>query len=182
MIRVPDGPASSRRCRLIQVVILPLNVNKSVAARSSHGIILSKVDCRVLSRRMEPTMLPRKVMIMSGRMRLSNSTLRALRYAPVEANVPGQSATVLVALALMEGTPEKSKAGKAINPPPPATEFTIPPAMAAKKRRMKWGKFTQHSIVLQFMMACLKEMEFCAYSHSSASWVRPELNAPHNGL
>jgi hypothetical protein len=39
---------------------------------------------------------------------------------------------------LMEGTPEKSSAGNAMNPPPPATEFTIPPPVAAKKSRMKF--------------------------------------------
>jgi len=39
-------------------------------------------------------------------------------------------------LALMEGIPVNSNAGKAIKPPPPATEFTAPPSSAAQKRRM----------------------------------------------
>src|SRR4249919_2789736 len=137
-----EGPPSEW-WRLIQEVTLPLKVKSNVAPSSSHGIILSKVACRVLSSSTEPTMLPRKVMMIRGRMRLSSDALSARRYAPVEASVPGHRATVPVALALMEGTPEKSKAGKAINPPPPATEFTVPPAAAARKRRMKWELTTQ---------------------------------------
>src|SRR3954451_12463789 len=35
-------------------------------------------------------------------------------------------------------TPVKSSAGNAMNPPPPATEFNNPPAMAAKSKRMVW--------------------------------------------
>src|SRR5438270_2996695 len=35
-------------------------------------------------------------------------------------------------------TPVKRSAGKAMNPPPPATEFNNPPAMAAKNKRMVW--------------------------------------------
>src|SRR3954467_11296025 len=35
-------------------------------------------------------------------------------------------------------TPVKSSAGNAINPPPPATEFSSPPAIAAKNKRMAW--------------------------------------------
>src|SRR6476646_5436217 len=136
MIRMAEGPPSEW-WRLIQEVTLLLKLNNNVAPRSSQGIILSKVACRVLSSRTEPTMLPRNVMTIRGKIRLSSSGPSALRYAPVEASVPGHRATVPVALALMEGTPEKSKAGKAINPPPPATEFTVPPAAAARKRRMK---------------------------------------------
>src|SRR3954454_4628251 len=35
-------------------------------------------------------------------------------------------------------TPVKSSAGNAMDPPPPATEFNNPPAMAAKNKRMVW--------------------------------------------
>ena len=44
----------------------------------------------------------------------------------MEANEPGQSATVLVALAAMAGTPSPNKAGKVRSVPPPAIEFTAP--------------------------------------------------------
>src|SRR6185312_13198825 len=132
-------------CRLTHDVTRLLKLKIRVATRRSQGISLSKVACPVLSRRIEPKTLPRKVIMISGRMRLSNSVLSARRYAPVEARVPGHKATVPVALALIDGTPVKSNAGKAKNPPPPATEFTIPPAMAAKKSRMEWCELTQHS-------------------------------------
>jgi hypothetical protein len=36
----------------------------------------------------------------------------------------------------MGGTPVNNKAGKAINPPPPATEFTAPPSIPAKNKKM----------------------------------------------
>src|SRR3954468_10357215 len=39
-------------------------------------------------------------------------------------------------------TPVKSNAGKAMNPPPPATEFSSPPAVAAKNKRMACGSVT----------------------------------------
>src|SRR5579864_7358234 len=138
-----EGPPSEW-WRLIHELTSPLKVNNNVAPRSSQRIILSKMACRLLSSSTEPTMLPRNVMMIRGRMRLNSSALSALRYAPVEASVPGHRATVPVALALMEGTPEKSSEGKAINPPPPATEFTIPPAMAARKSRMEWCELTQY--------------------------------------
>src|SRR5437588_10996069 len=47
---------------------------------------------------------------------------------------PGQSATVLVALAWMGGTPVNMSAGRVMNVPPPATELSMPPSTAAIKR------------------------------------------------
>src|SRR6266571_5460582 len=43
---------------------------------------------------------------------------------------PGQSATVLVALALMGRTPAKIRDGNVMKLPPPATELRVPPRMA----------------------------------------------------
>src|SRR5438874_13627423 len=43
----------------------------------------------------------------------------------------GHSATVFVALARIGPTPTNSSAGNVITLPPPAIEFTTPPAMAA---------------------------------------------------
>jgi hypothetical protein len=53
--------------------------------------------------------------------------------------VPGQRATVEVALAVMGGTPSATRAGKVISVPPPAMAFIIAPraaatATAARKR------------------------------------------------
>ena len=72
---------------------------------------------------------------MSGASDRSCFQLSALRYAPVEASVPGHNAMVLVGLAFTGGMPGNSRAGKAIKPPPPATEFIAPPATAAENRR-----------------------------------------------
>ncbi len=40
--------------------------------------------------------------------------------------VPGQMATVLVAFALMEGSPSQINVGKVSSVPPPATELMAP--------------------------------------------------------
>jgi glc operon protein GlcG len=47
--------------------------------------------------------------------------------------VPGHMATVLVALALMEGSPSQIKVGKVSSVPPPATELMAPATKAAAK-------------------------------------------------
>ena len=56
------------------------------------------------------------------------------------ATEPGHTATVLVALAGMGGTPVKMSAGKEKKLPPPATEFMAPARIAATKRRIAWEK------------------------------------------
>lgn len=53
---------------------------------------------------------------------------------------PVHSATVLVALAGMGGTPVNNSAGKPMKLPPPATAFSAPPRMAARKRKMARSK------------------------------------------
>ena len=47
--------------------------------------------------------------------------------------VPGQIATVLVALAVTEFSPSQISAGKEISVPPPATELMAPARNAAPK-------------------------------------------------
>src|SRR5258708_9909623 len=65
---------------------------------------------------------------------------RCLRYAPVLAVTPTQSATVLVAFAAMGAIPLNSRAGKAMKLPPPATALSAPPrAPATKRKRMVWS-------------------------------------------
>src|SRR5579883_3049415 len=51
---------------------------------------------------------------------------------------PGQSATVVVALALIGATPVMTRAGKTRKLPPPATEFMAPPANAAANSKAAW--------------------------------------------
>src|ERR1700688_1221071 len=47
--------------------------------------------------------------------------------------VPGQIATVLVALALIEGSPSQIKVGNVSSVPPPATELMVPAMKAEPK-------------------------------------------------
>jgi len=58
-----------------------------------------------------------------------------LRYARELADMPNHSATVCVALAAIAGTPVKSNAGNAINPPPP-DGIDCAGSIPAKKRKM----------------------------------------------
>src|SRR3954449_10408909 len=53
-------------------------------------------------------------------------------------------------------TPVKSNAGKAMNPPPPATEFNNPPNMAAKNRRMECGSVTLQCTCFAFASNALQ--------------------------
>jgi hypothetical protein len=52
--------------------------------------------------------------------------------------VPGHNATVLVALAVIGGTPSHMSAGNVSRVPPPAIELTAPPAAAAATMRARW--------------------------------------------
>src|SRR5688500_9188370 len=52
-------------------------------------------------------------------------------------NEPGHNATVLVALAESGGLPSQTIAGNVRSVPPPAIEFTAPPASAARNTRRK---------------------------------------------
>src|SRR6185436_188094 len=63
----------------------------------------------------------------------ARAPLSSPRYAHMLPKDPGHSATVLVALAEIGGTPSQMIAGKVISVPPPATEFTAPPMSAARK-------------------------------------------------
>src|ERR1700761_1282256 len=51
--------------------------------------------------------------------------------------VPGNSATVLVALAAIGGSPTRTMIGKETNEPPPATAFIVPAIRPARTRREK---------------------------------------------
>src|SRR5580704_4133941 len=51
---------------------------------------------------------------------------------------PGQSATVLVALACTGGIPRNKSAGKAMKLPPPANALRVPAIPAAKNKMTAW--------------------------------------------
>src|SRR5438309_1700694 len=94
----------------------------------------------------------------------SSLPLNALRYAPVDATVPGHKATVLVALALMDGMPVTSNAGKAMNPPPPATEFTAPPSTAAPKSKVISEGLTEYCNNQLLVRTRAQQSSFCSSS------------------
>src|SRR5215472_16186131 len=94
----------------------------------------TKVDCEVRSSRIAPRMPPIRLVTTSTSINTRFCFAISLRYALTLASEPGHSATVLVALASMAGTPEKSREGKVMKLPPPATELSAPPSIAAMKR------------------------------------------------
>src|SRR5579871_6763571 len=101
----------------------PLNfgpmLNSTVPAKSSHGTILRNVICGVCNNNHAPRMLPRKVTLIRGRTDWSNRQSMDLREAEVAASMPGQTATVFVALAVTGGIPVKRSVGKVMKLPPP---------------------------------------------------------------
>jgi hypothetical protein len=89
----------------------------------------------VCSRSHAPAIPPITLVTTSGTMTRRDRS-RCLRYAPVLAVTPTQSATVFVALAEMGATPVNIRAGKAMKLPPPATALSAPPRAPAKKRKI----------------------------------------------
>ena len=51
---------------------------------------------------------------------------------------PGQRATVLVAFAIMGGTPRLTRAGKTRSMPPPAMELAMPARTARAETKASW--------------------------------------------
>ena len=98
-----------------------------------------KVACGVCNSTTAPAQPPMMLMVISGTM-MRGDFGRRFQYEKTLATEPGQTATVLVALAGMGGTPVKMSAGKEKKLPPPATEFMAPASTAAVKRRIAWGK------------------------------------------
>src|ERR1700688_2071490 len=100
-------------------------------------------------------MPPATLTISKGQNGKSCDLRKSLRYAPALARTPGMSATVLEALAMIDGTPVNTSAGKVRNIPPPATELINPAASAAmmskKYEAMSTPNFqTYHYFALGF--------------------------------
>src|SRR6266566_6792638 len=118
------------------VVTGPLTANNTVANNNKYGNNFTKVDCDVCTSNSAPNTPPTRLVTPST---ITNTRLCfaiSNRYAHILATEPGHNATVLVAFALIGGTPVKIRAGKVINVPPPATELSIPPNIAATNRIM----------------------------------------------
>src|SRR6266702_1880487 len=112
----------------------PLNAKSTVATKSRYGKSLTKVDCDVLNKSSAPITPPIRLVPLSKRTMDRLCLASSLRYAHMLATDPGQRATVLVALALIGRTPVNMSEGSVIKLPPPATELSVPPSIAAIKR------------------------------------------------
>src|SRR5581483_6179813 len=114
-------------------------MNSSVAKRIRNGTSLSKTPGGVSLSSHAPASPPIRLGITISHSR--GATLRASRLYPhALPTVPGQMATVLVALAVTEFSPSQMSAGNEINVPPPATEFTAPARNAATNDTAACGK------------------------------------------
>ena len=81
---------------------------------------------------------------------------------------PGQSATVLVALAIVGATPVKSRAGTVKNVPPPATELLVLPIAVIRNKISKCKKVIR-SLSLQEIASYLLAADSVAianYEHT----------------
>src|SRR5579863_9392500 len=78
------------------------------------------------------------------------------RYAQAPANVPGNSATTLDALASIGLRPANSSAGKVMSVPPPASEFNAPPANAARKRMRVVMDVAGRTLLLPRTAGCMR--------------------------
>src|SRR5215469_3283299 len=113
--------------------LLP-NANSSVAPSVIQGRTRMNVWAGVFNSRYAPARPPSKLTLNNGIM-TRRGTSRRLRYAPPLAAAAVHNAIVLVALAGMGGTPVHNSAGKAMKPPPPATELSAPPTPPATNRK-----------------------------------------------
>src|SRR5437016_10531635 len=107
----------------------PSAMNRMVAKRMRNGTNRSKSLAGVDRRRIAPIPPPIRLEIESH-FNLGGTCPSSGWNPQMLPSEPGQIATVLVALAVIEGSPSQTSAGKEIRVPPPATEL-IPPARNA---------------------------------------------------
>ena len=105
-------------------------MNRMVAKRMRNGTSRSKSAAGVDRRRIAPSAPPITLEIESH-FNLGATCPNSDRNPQMLPREPGQIATVLVALAVIDGSPSQTSAGKEINVPPPATELTPPARKAA---------------------------------------------------
>src|SRR5690348_11655171 len=104
-------------------------MNRRVANRIRNGTNCSKSLAGVDRRRIAPIPPPIRLEIESH-FNFDGTCPNSGRNPQMLPSEPGQIATVLVAFAVIEGSPSQISAGKEISVPPPATEL-IPPARNA---------------------------------------------------
>ena len=84
-----------------------------------------------------PPSAPAKVTPASGRQPTPPTGPSSSRNAQALVAAPGSSATLLVALAALAGSPSAISAGSVAKVPPPASAFIAPPTRLAAKGRAK---------------------------------------------
>ncbi len=116
----------------IQRPIGSLSRSNAHASRIRYGTMCRKTDSLVCSNRIAPVNPPKS----DGRERIQTRarfSVSCRRYAHELVTEPGQMATVLVALAVIEDMPLYSRAGNVSSVPPPATALTKPAPNAASR-------------------------------------------------
>src|SRR6266568_6718293 len=101
------------RCRNLAVTG-PLTANNTVANNNKYGNNFTNVDCDVFTSNSAPSTPPTRLVTPSTITNTGFCFASSNRYAHTLATEPGHNATVLVAFALIGGTPVKISAGKAI--------------------------------------------------------------------
>ena len=113
-------------------VIGPWAAKSTVANRISHGTSAANTRSGVRSSSSAPIKPPAS----EGGTKSSIQRrigARSFRKAAMAASAPGQSARVLVALAMIGARPSQSSAGNETSVPPPASELIAPATAPAAK-------------------------------------------------
>jgi hypothetical protein len=113
--------------------------NRIVAKRIKNGTNAANTAGGVRLSRAAPRIPPIKLGIINTKKRRGVSS-SSLRYPHMLLHVPGTSATVLVALAMIGECPAQMSEGKVSSVPPPATALIIPAAIAEPKSNEPWRK------------------------------------------
>jgi hypothetical protein len=114
-------------------------MNSRVAKRMRNGTIRSNMAVGVQRRRIAPINPPTRLGAIIARKCASDERI-SRRYPNALPTVPGQMATVLVALAVTESSPSQIRAGNETSVPPPATELMAPATKAAPNATPARGK------------------------------------------
>src|SRR5216110_1826273 len=130
----PNVGAVACPCPRSLALIGPLKVNNKVAIKRRYGTKRTKIPGGVNNNNNAPRTPPSRLVQINKTSKIRSCTASSRRYAPTLATAPGHNATLLVALAGMAGKPVKTRAGKQIKLPPPATELSVPPSTAAQNR------------------------------------------------
>src|SRR5687768_5099427 len=140
--------AASTGCKRRRRVIVPWHMNRTVANSIRKGTSRANVGEGVQIKSQAPT-APPMTLVSPKRQRMVELFSSSLRYPNNPPKSPGQSATVLVALAILGSRPSQIKTGKVISVPPPAIELIAPAAKAQANRMTAWSRDMWESFELR---------------------------------